>query len=596
MNTHSSASPLESTANESASSAPSAASEPVAYQAASPTESSADAFSNPTQDGSGEGESARPARESRGSRLRGPHNRNRAGRKTPNARPERGVTPNARPTAMLDGEQVEGAVDSVVELADDENAAPLLSKVNAVGLRGSLGLREQTGTRAGGRHKAPVRPAFSDDAEKLHKVLADAGIGSRRDMEELILAGRVSVNSLPAHIGQRIEPTDQVRVNGKLLHRKVSKRPPRVLIYHKPSGEIVSQDDPEKRASVFDSLPKLKGARWVAIGRLDFNTEGLLIVTTSGELANRFMHPRHGMEREYAVRVLGELTETTRSALINGVELEDGMAQFSLVAPIGGEGVNQWYRVVISEGRNREVRRMFEAVGLTVSRLLRTRFGPVPLPPGLRRGRWQELEQDEVKALLKFLGDKSAEEAGSTHGKSNGRHGDAARGLRDRQSAPGQGGRNSRTNAGGMNGGGMGGQRPARGSQGGNNRTRQPDPLQTSFGVTTYSTATPSMYGQPTQANKRNPRSSRPAGYSAERTGFGAANPRGFGAKPQANGNRARHAGGPSGQGASNGDANGRPTRNESRHGARGSARPGSPGNRSGARTGGKGRTPRGEF
>ena len=575
MNTHSSASPLKSIANESASSAASTASEPVSYQATSSTGSSADAFSSPTQDGSGEGESARPARESRGSRLRGPHNRNRAGRKTPNARPERGAISNARPTATLDGEQVQGALDGVVELADDENAAPLLSKVNAVGLRGSLGLREQTGGRAGGRaggrNNAPVRTAFSDDAEKLHKVLADAGIGSRRDMEELILAGRVSVNSLPAHIGQRIEPTDQVRVNGKLLHRKVSKRPPRVLIYHKPSGEIVSQDDPEKRASVFDSLPKLKGARWVAIGRLDFNTEGLLIVTTSGELANRFMHPRHGMEREYAVRVLGELTETTRSALINGIELEDGIAQFSLVAPIGGEGVNQWYRVVISEGRNREVRRMFEAVGLTVSRLLRTRFGPVPLPPGLRRGRWQELEQDEVKALLKFLGDKSAEEAGSTHGKPSG----APRGPRDRQSTPGQGGRSA-----GMNGGGMGGHRPAhanQGGNGGNNRSRQPDPLQTSFGVTTYSTATPSMYGQPTQANKRNPRNARPAGYTAERSAFGT--------KPQANGNRTRRHHVSNQSNAPDGNVNSPSIRNESH-----STRPRT------QQPNGKRRTPRSEF
>ena len=519
-----------------------------------------DTLSHSIQNENSESNSARP-RESRGSRLRGPHNRNRAGRKNQHARPERGAASSVRSKARLEIEPVPGT-DGIVELGDDENAAPLLSKVNAVGLRGSLGLREQTGARTGGRHQAPVRTAFSDDAEKLHKVLADAGIGSRRDMEELILAGRVSVNSLPAHIGQRIEPTDQVRINGKLLHRKVSKRPPRVLIYHKPSGEIVSQDDPEKRASVFDSLPKLKGARWVAIGRLDFNTEGLLIVTTSGELANRFMHPRHGMEREYAVRVLGELTETTRSALINGVELEDGMAQFSLVAPIGGEGVNQWYRVVISEGRNREVRRMFEAVGLTVSRLLRTRFGPVPLPPGLRRGRWQELEQDEVKALLRLLGDKATEETGSAHGKPTAKQGGSAREPRTRQSAPRQGGRSS-----GLNTTGMGSHRPTRSNQGGHggtNRSRQPDPLQTSFGVTSYSTTTPSMYGQPTQANQRPPRHARSASNTAERTGLGSANPRGFGAKPQANGNRARHHHGSNQPDAPHGNVNNPRTQNES--------------------------------
>ena len=243
-----------------------------------------------------------------------------------------------------------------------------------------------------------------DDAPKLHKVLAEAGLGSRRDMEELIIAGRVSVNGEPAHIGQRILPTDQVRINGKLIQRKIAKRPPRVLIYHKPAGEIVSNSDPEGRPSVFDRLPTMKAGKWMAVGRLDFNTEGLLLFTTSGDLANRLMHPRYGIEREYAVRTLGELEEGMRQKLLSGIELEDGVAQFSKIADGGGEGVNRWYRVTIGEGRNREVRRMFEAVGLTVSRLIRTRYGALVLPSGLKRGRWEELGEHAVRDLMALSG------------------------------------------------------------------------------------------------------------------------------------------------------------------------------------------------
>ncbi|MBY0240920.1 MAG: rRNA pseudouridine synthase [Burkholderiaceae bacterium] len=243
-----------------------------------------------------------------------------------------------------------------------------------------------------------------DDAPKLHKVLAEAGLGSRRDMEELIVAGRVSVNGEPAHIGQRILPTDAVRINGKLIQRKVSKRPPRVLVYHKPAGEIVSHDDPDGRASVFDRLPTMKAGKWLAIGRLDYNTEGLLLFTTSGDLANRLMHPRYGIDREYAVRTLGTLEEGMRQKLLAGVELEDGLAQFSKIADGGGEGINKWYRVVIGEGRNREVRRMFEAIGLTVSRLIRTRYGAMTLPSDLRRGRWEELEENQVRDLMAVYG------------------------------------------------------------------------------------------------------------------------------------------------------------------------------------------------
>ncbi|WP_416049037.1 23S rRNA pseudouridine(2605) synthase RluB [Cupriavidus basilensis] len=254
----------------------------------------------------------------------------------------------------------------------------------------------------------PVRElSADDDAPKLHKVLAEGGLGSRREMEELILQGRVSVNGLPAHIGQRILPADQVRVNGKLIHRRVSSKPPRVLLYHKPSGEIVSQSDPEGRPTVFDSLPRIKAGKWVAVGRLDFNTEGLLIFTSSGDIANKFMHPRYGVEREYAVRTLGELAEADRQRLLHGIKLDDGEANFLRIADGGGEGINHWYHVALTEGRNREVRRMFEAVGLTVSRLIRTRYGQFLLPRGLKRGRWQELAADDVRALMASIGLKA---------------------------------------------------------------------------------------------------------------------------------------------------------------------------------------------
>ncbi len=303
-----------------------------------------------------------------------------------------------------------------------------------------------------------------DDAPKLHKVLAEGGLGSRRDMEELIIAGRVSVNGEPAHIGQRILPTDQVRINGKLLQRKVTKRPPRVLIYHKPSGEIVSNNDPEGRASVFDRLPNMKSAKWLAVGRLDFNTEGLLLFTTSGDLANRLMHPRYGIEREYAVRTLGELEEGMRQKLLSGIELDDGLAQFSKITDGGGEGVNKWYRVTIGEGRNREVRRMFEAVGLTVSRLIRTRYGVMTLPSALKRGRWEELEENAVRSLLVASGLEKQAAAGNAPAH-NGNKGPQRR-------AQGQGYQGQKQGA--SYGGGN--------KQGQSRGSRQPDPLQTALG------------------------------------------------------------------------------------------------------------------
>ena len=315
-----------------------------------------------------------------------------------------------------------------------------------------------------------------DDAPKLHKVLADAGLGSRRDMEELIIAGRVSVNGEPAHIGQRILPTDQVRINGKLLQRKVTKSLPKVMLYHKPAGEIVSRDDPEKRPSVFDNLPSLKNSKWLAVGRLDFNTEGLLLFTNNGDLANRLMHPRYNIEREYAVRTLGELEEGMRQKLLAGVDLGDGIGQFSSIADGGGEGINKWYRVTIGEGRNREVRRMFESVGLTVSRLIRTRYGVITLPQNLKRGRWDELDDNAVRNLMRLSGlepkgDKSADQT------AKGRNAGAKRQGQDKKAGFGRSETLSihefRNN-----------DRPKKGqtAQKGAPRSRQPDPLQTTFG------------------------------------------------------------------------------------------------------------------
>lgn len=211
------------------------------------------------------------------------------------------------------------------------------------------------------------------------------------------------MNGEPAHVGQRIGPQDKVKVNGRLVNLKPAVRLPRVLIYHKPEGEIVSRDDPEKRTSVFEKLPRIHGGRWIAIGRLDYNSCGLLLFTSSGDLANRLMHPRYGLERDYAVRVLGEVSDEAAQRLTTGIEIGDGEAHFLRLHDAGGEGANHWYNVTLTEGRNREVRRMFEAVGVTVSRLMRVRYGPIALPPQLKRGHCRELEPQEVAQLLKIL-------------------------------------------------------------------------------------------------------------------------------------------------------------------------------------------------
>jgi len=252
-------------------------------------------------------------------------------------------------------------------------------------------------------HETPVRRAPVTATHKLQKLLAQAGLGSRREMEELIAAGEVSINGKVAGTGDRAGPDDTVRVGKRTIHLKFGERLPRVMLYHKPEGEIVSRDDPQGRPSVFDKLPQLQSSKWISIGRLDFNTSGLLIFTTDGELANRLMHPRFEVEREYAVRIMGRLSSEQMVQLTTGIELEDGLAKFDQLADQGGEGSNHWYRVILKEGKNREVRRMFEVVGMMVSRLTRVRFGPINLPPRLKRGKSMELDEVQVQRLLKLV-------------------------------------------------------------------------------------------------------------------------------------------------------------------------------------------------
>lgn len=241
-------------------------------------------------------------------------------------------------------------------------------------------------------------------SEKLQKVLARVGLGSRRHMEEAIIQGRVSVNGKIAEIGQRIEATDELRIDGRKVSFTLEEETRRrVLVYYKPEGEICSRQDPEGRPTVFDNLPPLKNERWVMVGRLDINSSGLLLFTNDGELANRLMHPSNEVEREYAVRVMGEVSAEARQNLLQGVTLEDGPAKFESFSEVGGEGINRWYEVVVKEGRNREVRRLFESQGLRVSRLLRIRYGTVSLPRHLHTGRWLELDKDEIDGLAALV-------------------------------------------------------------------------------------------------------------------------------------------------------------------------------------------------
>ena len=334
------------------------------------------------------------------------------------------------------------------------------------------------------------------ETPKLHKVLAQAGMGSRLEMEQLIMEGRITVNNEPAHIGQRIQFGDHVKVNGKPIRFRIDAPPPRVIAYHKPVGEVVTHDDPQNRPTVFRKLPKLFQGKWQSVGRLDLNTEGLLLFTSSGELANKLMHPRFGLEREYAVRVLGALSKEDKQRLLEGVNLDDGLAHFGSMEEGGGEGSNCWYRVTISEGRNREVRRLFEAVGHAVSRLIRIRYGAMVLPRGLKRGAWLELDDADISALMQAAGARGRDsEAGVAGPRREG--GEPAGGARSRRrgrragNGPRGGANNPRQGAAaaGSRDGGPGfaqaggparrnraepGERPAGGAQ--------PDPMKTAFG------------------------------------------------------------------------------------------------------------------
>ena len=241
--------------------------------------------------------------------------------------------------------------------------------------------------------------------DRIQKVLSQLGLGSRRQVETWISEGRVRVNGKLANLGDRLKGTDQLVLNGRpvdLLKR--IRQPLRVLVYYKPEGELVTRRDPKARPVIFTQLPKLKHARWIAVGRLDINTQGLLIVTNNGELANRLMHPSRQIEREYAVRILGQVSEEVISNLRSGVLLDDGEARFEDIQTAGGEGANRWYKVVLREGRNRIVRRLWESQGLMVSRLIRVRYGPALLPVNLKPRTFYELKDQEKSILMECVG------------------------------------------------------------------------------------------------------------------------------------------------------------------------------------------------
>lgn len=249
-----------------------------------------------------------------------------------------------------------------------------------------------------------VHPAQDDGGERIQKVLARGGLGSRREIEHWIEEGRVRLNGMPAKLGDRIQNGDHLQLNGRVVHwEKFAHQTTRVLIYHKPIGEVVSRQDPEGRPVVFTQLPKLQVGRWISVGRLDINTSGLLLLTNNGELANRLMHPSMQVDREYAVRILGEVSDAILERLKQGVELDDGPAKFDDIRFHAGEGANKWYHVVVSEGRNRLVRRLWESQGVTVSRLMRVRYGMLMMPEGLKSHAFYELQSKELDSLLESV-------------------------------------------------------------------------------------------------------------------------------------------------------------------------------------------------
>ena len=239
--------------------------------------------------------------------------------------------------------------------------------------------------------------------EKIQKVLARAGYGSRREIERWIADNRIKVNGKVAKLGDRISTSDKVLVDGKPFYTKKSTPRNRVIVYHKPEGVICSRSDPEGRKTVFDTLPKLRNGRWIAVGRLDINTSGLILFTTDGDLAHRLMHPSYEIEREYAVRVLGEVTNQMLKNLKSGVMIEGQKASFDEIIDVGGTGANHWYHVILKEGRNREVRRLWESQDVKVSRLMRVRYGPIKLKKYLRPGKWEEMEDSGIGLLTRLV-------------------------------------------------------------------------------------------------------------------------------------------------------------------------------------------------
>ena len=394
---------------------------------------------------SAEGEAGDAGEEGRGRRNRRRGRRERDG--------ERGAERAARPAEAVFtlGEEGEGAGSGSEPARGEPVAEELMAQAGerfAELLSGAYDGEEVVPVEevASQETKRVLAPEL--DAPKLQKVLAQAGIGSRRDIEDMIAEGKISVNGEVAHIGQRISFGDRVAVNGKPIKVRIQPPAPRIIAYHKPAGEVVTHNDPEGRPTVFRRLPKLHQGKWQSVGRLDLNTEGLLLFTNSGELANQLMHPRFGVEREYAVRVLGTLNEEQRARLLSGVEIEGQSASFKSIEDGGGEGVNHWYRVIITEGRNREVRKLFDAVGLTVSRLIRIRYGTVVLPRGLKRGVWVELEDGDVRVIRRLAGgpreeraerggDRNPQQPQQQRDRKNGkRRGDRAQGTGPRPSRP----------------------------------------------------------------------------------------------------------------------------------------------------------------
>ncbi len=249
----------------------------------------------------------------------------------------------------------------------------------------------------------PETPSAADQGEKLHKVLASLGLGSRREMERWITEGRLSIDGQVARLGDRVRSGQAVRLDGRPVALQEADQV-RVLLYHKPVREVCSRKDPDGRKTVFERLPRLKAGRWISVGRLDFNTSGVLLFTTDGELANALMHPSSEIEREYLVRVMGNVDDATLERLKEGVQLDDGPARFSDIQEGGGDGINRFFYVVLMEGRNREVRRLWESQGLTVSRLKRVRYGEVFLPSKLKKGQWLELPQRDVDVIYQMAG------------------------------------------------------------------------------------------------------------------------------------------------------------------------------------------------